>query len=58
MGQVIQFRRRVSPPITFDLAQAALELNLAVLLFAVEIARVQLMLLSEVLERSSASATP
>ena len=50
MGQVIQFRPRVSPP-TFDLADAALQLNIVVLLLAVEMTRVQLMLLSEALER-------
>jgi hypothetical protein len=56
MGQVVQFRPRVSPPFTFDLAHAALQLNIAVLLLAVEMARMQLMLLSEALERSSAAA--
>jgi hypothetical protein len=51
MGQVIQFRRRVSTPVTFNLAHAALQLNIAVLLLAVELARVQLTSLSEALER-------
>ena len=50
MGQVIQFRRRVSTPVTFDLARAALQIYVAVLLLAVELQRVQLTLLSDALE--------
>ena len=50
MGQVIQFRRRVSNPVTFDMAHAALQIYVAVLLLAVELQRVQLTLQSEALE--------
>ena len=50
MGKVIQFRRRVSTPVTFDLTHAALQFNIAVLLLAVELVKVQLTLLSEALE--------